>query len=86
MNEIELFLGALLTGLSTVLFLTSLVAWKRTGSLKIGFVAMALFVFVIKGAYMVSSALSEGKIPEDFTMLLLDFSVIALIYLSVLKG
>ncbi len=86
MNEIELFLGALLAGLSTVLFLTSLVAWKRTGSLKIGFVALALFVFMMKGMYVVFLALSEGKMPEDFTMLLLDFSAIALIYLSVLKG
>ncbi len=86
MNDIELFLGALLAGLSALLFLTSLLAWKRTGSLKIGLVAAALLMFTVKGLYVVSLGISGKNSPEDFFMLILDFSVIVLLYLSVLKG
>lgn len=86
MNDIELFLGALLAGLSALLFLTSALAWKRTGSVKIGFVAAALLMFTVKGLYMLLLGISGENSPENFPMLILDFSVIALLYLSVLKG
>ena len=86
MNDFELFLGALLAGLSALLFLTSVIAWKRTGSIKIGFVAMALMAFTVKGLYIVFAGISGAGSPENFPLLILDFSVIALLYLSVLKG
>ncbi len=86
MTELELFLGALLAGLATLLFLTSLVAWKRTGSIKIGLVSMALLVFSMKGLYLTYTGVAYGWMAESTLMLVMDISVIALIYFSVLKG
>ncbi len=76
----------LLACLSGILFITSAIAWKRTGSMKIGLVSMALLIFTIKGIYLSFATLSCGWIPESTAMLVLDISVIALIYFSILKG
>ena len=86
MTELELFLGALLAGLGTLLFLTSLIAWKRTGSIKIGLISMALLVFTLKGIYLTYTGITSGWMAENTEMLLIDIAVIALIYFSVLKG
>jgi hypothetical protein len=86
LTELELFLGALLACLGAILFLTSLIAWKRTGSMKIGLISLALLVFTLKGIYLTYTALSAGWMAENTAMLVLDISVIALIYFSVLKG
>ena len=86
LSGLEIFLAVMLAGMGTVLFVTSAVAWKRTGSVKIGLVSMALLIFTIKGIYLSFATLSCGWIPESTAMLVLDISVIALIYFSILKG
>ncbi|GEM_PF-2739018 len=86
MSGFELFLGALLGGLATLLFLTSLIAWKRTGSIKIGLISMALLALAVKGAYLTYTGMFYGWMAESTYMLIMDIAVIVLIYLSVLKG
>lgn len=82
----EIFLSVLLACLSGILFITSGIAWKRTGSIKIGLVSIALLIFTIKGVYLSFTTLNYGWMAESTTMLLLDISVIVLIYFSILKG
>jgi hypothetical protein len=85
LSELEIFLGVLLACLSALLFITSMIAWKRTGSIKIGLVSMALLIFTIKGIYLSFTGIYYGWMSEDDLMLLLDLSVVVMIYLSVLK-
>ena len=86
LSGLEIFLAVMLAGMGTVLFVTSAIAWKRTGSMKIGLVSMALLIFTIKGTYLSFTAISYGWMAESTAMLVLDISVIALIYFSILKG
>ena len=81
----EVFLMVLLAGLSAVLSLIGLISWKRTRSLKIGLVALALLFFTVKGLYMSFAAISSGEILENLPLLIIDVSAVGLLYLSVLK-
>ncbi len=81
----EVFLMALLAGLSAVLSLIGFISWKRTGSLKIALVAGALLLFTIKGIYMSCIAISDGEIMESLPLLIIDVSAVGLLYLSILK-
>ncbi len=82
---IEIFLMVLLAGLSAVLCLTGIISWKRTGSLKIGLVAVALFIFMIKGIYMSYYGIAGGVSLEPAELLLMDVLVVGMLYFSVLK-
>ena len=82
---LEIFLMVLLAGLSAVLALIGFISWKRSGSLKIGLVAIALLIFAVKGSYMAYNAVSSGVLMESTGLLLMDVLVVGLLYLSVLK-
>ena len=86
LTGLQLFLGALLAGIATLLFLISTVAWRRTKSMKIGLISLAFLIFSLKGIYLTYTGMLYGWMAENTLMLIMDMGAIALMYFSVLKG
>ncbi len=84
---IEAFLTILLAGLSFLLFVVSILSYKRVKSVKILFVSLAFLLFFIKALVLLVSVISNTW--DDFGMrwelLLLDVIVIVMLYLSIAR-
>jgi uncharacterized membrane protein YhaH (DUF805 family) len=84
---IETFLTIVLAGLSFLLFVVSLLSYRRIKSVKILFIAIAFFLFFLKALVLLISVLINSW--DDFGMrwelLLLDVIVIVMLYLSIAR-
>ena len=84
---IEAFLTILLAGLSFLLFVVSILSYRRVKSVKILFVSIAFLLFFIKALVLMVSIISNTW--DDFGMrwelLLLDVIVIVMLYLSIAR-
>ncbi len=84
---IEAFLTILLAGLSFLLFVVSILSYRRVKSVKILFVSIAFLLFFIKALVLLVSVISNTW--EEFGMrwelLLLDVIVIVMLYLSIAR-
>ncbi len=84
---IEAFLTILLAGLSFLLFVVSILSYRRVKSVKILFVSIAFLLFFIKALVLLVSVISNTW--DDFGMrwelLLLDVIVIVMLYLSIAR-
>lgn len=84
---IEAFLTILLAGLSFLLFVVSILSYRRVKSVKILFVSIAFLLFFMKALVLLVSVISNTW--DDFGMrwelLLLDVIVIVMLYLSIAR-
>jgi uncharacterized membrane protein YhaH (DUF805 family) len=84
---IETFLTIVLAGLSFLLFVVSLLSYRRIKSVKILFIAIAFLLFFLKALVLLISVLTNSW--DDFGMrwelLLLDVIVIVMLYLSIAR-
>ncbi|MFQ5885232.1 MAG: hypothetical protein ACE5IO_09055 [Thermoplasmata archaeon] len=82
---IEAFLVILLAGLSALLFVVSLVSYRRVGSKRFFFVSLAFLLFFIKALVLIASILmnrwEEMGMKAEF--LLLDVIIVVMFYLSI---
>ena len=80
MDEITLFLAILIVGLSTLLFVLSLVAYIRLQNFKLLLISFAFFAFIIKGSLLITEYLSQGRFG-----LVIDLIILVLLYFAVAK-
>ncbi len=84
---IEIFLTILLAGLSLLLLVVSVLAYRRVKSVKILFVSIAFLLFFLKALVLIGSILSDTW--EDWGMrwelLLFDVIIIVMLYLSIAR-
>jgi len=80
MDEIAMFLSVLISGFSLLLFIVSIVAYKRLRAIKLLFIGIAFFIFLIKGVL-----LSLEFITQDIYAIIIDFIILILLYLATAK-
>lgn len=82
--DLELFLKVCVLGFSGILFLVSVVSFYRLRSLKLLFVSVALFFFLIKGLLMVYGSFTQ-EFSQPLPLLILDIGIISSIYLATVR-
>ncbi|MEE9223891.1 MAG: hypothetical protein V3U51_03990 [Thermoplasmata archaeon] len=84
---IEPFLTILLAGLSFLLFVVSMLSYRRVKSVKILFVSIAFLLFFIKALVLLVSVISNtwDEFGMRWELLLLDVIVIVMLYLSIAR-
>ena len=80
MDEITLFLSILIAGLAGLLFVVSAAAYKRLRAGKLLIINLAFLMFVIKGLLIIFEIISQERIG-----LILDITIIVLLYFAVIK-
>ena len=75
MDEIGLFLSIVIAGLSLLLFVLSVVAYRRLRAARFLMVGCAFLVFTIKGILLITE-----MIMQDNISLVLDCVIILLLY------
>ena len=80
MDEITLFLSILIAGLSTILFIVSMISTARLRNIKFLLVGSAFLVFAIKGLLL----FFEFLVQENIAMIL-DIVIIVLLYFAIVK-
>ena len=83
--NVEAFLVVLLAGLSLLLFLVSLVSYRRVGSKKFLLVSLAFLLFFIKALVLIASILMDRweEVGMRAEFLLLDVIIVVMFYLSI---
>ena len=88
MDTVEVFLRVALMGFSLLLFITSVVSYVRVRNNRLLFISMAFAVFFVKGLVL-SIAIFADSVNTVFSaseqLILLDFVILALIYLGIVK-
>ena len=88
MDDLEIFFRVALLGFSLILFAISAVTYKRIGSRRLLLVSLAFAMFFVKGL-LLTLGLFVDSIGDNFdsSMLvtMLDFAIMAFLYLSVVK-
>ena len=88
MDNLEIFFRVALLGFSLILFVISAVTYKRIESRRLLLVSLAFAMFFVKGL-LLTVGLFVDSIGElfDSSMLvtMLDFVIMAFLYLSVVK-
>ncbi len=88
MDTIEVFLRVALMGFSLLLFITSVVSYVRVKNNRLLFISLAFAVFFVKGLVL-SVAIFNESVDKVFTaseeLIALDFVILALIYLGIVK-
>jgi hypothetical protein len=84
---IEAFLTILLAGLSFLLFVVSILSYRRVQNVKILFVSIAFLLFFIKALVLLVSVISNtwDEFGMRWELLLLDVIVIVMLYLSIAR-
>jgi hypothetical protein len=84
---IEAFLTILLAGLSFLLFVVSMLSYRRVKNVKILFVSIAFLLFFIKALLLLVSVVSNtwDEFGMRWELLLLDVIVIVMLYLSIAR-
>lgn len=80
MDEITLFLTILITGLSLLMFIVSLISTCRVRNFKFLIIGFAFIGFIIKGLLLLFEYISQDEIA-----LIIDFTVIILLYFAIIK-
>ena len=88
MDDLEIFFRVALLGFSLILFVISAVTYKRIGSRRLLLVSAGFGLFFVKGL-LLTLGLFVDSIGDvfDTTVLvtILDFAIMAFLYLSVVK-
>jgi hypothetical protein len=88
MDNLEIFFSVALLGFSLILFVISAVTYKRVGSRRLLLVSAAFGMFLVKG-FLLILGLVVGSIGKVFNasvlMIMVDFAILAFLYLSVVK-
>ena len=88
MDTVEVFLRVALMGFSLLLFITSVVSYVRVRNNRLLFISLAFAVFFVKGLVL-SLAIFVDSVNSAFTasvqLIVLDFVILALIYLGIVK-
>lgn len=88
MDNLDMFFRVALLGFSLILFVISAVTYKRIGSRRLLLVSLAFAMFFVKGL-LLTLGLFVASIGDNFdsSMLvtMLDFAIMAFLYLSVVK-
>ncbi len=84
---VETFLSILLAGLSFVLFIVSVLSYRRVKSVKILFVSIAFLLFFVKALVLIGSLLANTweEWGMRWELLLFDVIIIVMLYLSVAR-
>lgn len=80
MINIELLLSVLIGGLSALLCFVSFLSWYRIRSVKVLLAGCAFLVFTVKSILMML-----GIITQDEKAIALDFVILVLLYISIVK-
>jgi hypothetical protein len=80
MDEISLFLSILIAGVSTILFIISIISTIKLKDVKFLLVGIAFLAFIIKGLLLTFEFLNQEKIG-----MILDITVVVLLYLAIVK-
>lgn len=88
MNNLELFFTVALMGFSLILFMISAIAYKRIGSPRLLLVSLAFCIFFMKGLLLTLGLFVDAireVIYSSIWIIILDFGIMAFLYLSVVK-
>lgn len=80
MDDLVLFLTIIMAGLAGLLFLVSVVSWRRLGNIKLFLVGLAFLAFLIKAILLISET-----IFQDEKSVIIDSIILVLLYFSVIK-
>ena len=87
-NNLELFFTVALLGFSLILFVISAITYKRIGSKRLLLVSAAFCMFMVKGLLLLVGLFvdSIGRVfNASVLMIMVDFAILAFLYLSVVK-
>ncbi len=88
MDNLEIFFRVALLGFSLILFAISAVTYKRIGSRRLLLVSLAFAMFFVKGL-LLTLGLFVDSIGDNFgssvLVTMVDFAIMAFLYLSVVK-
>jgi hypothetical protein len=87
-DNLKLFFGVALLGFSLILFVISAVTYKRIGSRRLLLVSLAFAMFFVKGLLLTLGLFvnSIGNVfGSDVLVTMVDFAIMAFLYLSVVK-
>ncbi len=84
---IETFLTILLAGLSFLLFVVSMLSYRRMGNVKILIVSIAFLLFFIKALLLIGSLVTDtwDEWGMRWELLLFDVIIIVMLYLSIAR-
>jgi len=86
MTPLDLFLASCFAGFSVILFIVSVVAYRRYRETRLGIVAAAFFIFVAMSVLaLISGFLSMSEFEMSSTMVALSIGVLLCLYLAMLK-
>ncbi len=86
MTPLNLFLTSCFAGFSVILFVVSVVAYRRYRETRLGIVAAAFFIFVAMSVLaLISGFLSMSEFEMSSTMVALSIGVLLCLYLAMLK-
>jgi hypothetical protein len=80
MDDITLLLSILIAGFSGLLFIVSIAAYNRIRSVKLLFISLAFFMFIVKGLLLIFEIFVQDKI-----MIAIDFVILILLYFASVK-
>ncbi|MBA3046280.1 MAG: hypothetical protein KKH41_00035 [Candidatus Thermoplasmatota archaeon] len=88
MDNLKLFFGVALLGFSLILFVISAITYHRIGSRRLLLVSAAFGMFLVKGLLLTLGLFIAG-IGDIFStsvlVTIVDFAIMAFLYLSVVK-
>jgi ABC-type cobalamin transport system permease subunit len=89
MDNVTLFFTVALMGFSLILFVISAITYKRVGTTRLLLVSAAFGIFFLKGLLLTLGLFFPDPIGEVFkasvALTILDFGIMAFLYLSVAK-
>ncbi len=88
MDNLELFFTVALMGFSLILFVISAITYRRVKSTRLLLVSAAFGIFFVKGLLLMAGLFSDtvGEVfAASIWIIILDFGIMAFLYLSVAK-
>ena len=89
MDPIDLFLAALLSGLSFLLLVQMLIAYRRVGNMKLILLAIGFMLLFVEGMLLVLGQVWLTSVPAfqmSTELLLLNLIIVFLLYVGTVKG
>jgi hypothetical protein len=88
MDNLDMFFRVALLGFSLILFVISAVTYKRIGSKRLLLVSLAFAMFFVKGLLLTLGFFVDSigdNFDSSMLVTMLDFAIMAFLYLSVVK-
>ena len=88
MDNLELFFTMALMGFSLILFVISAITYRRVKSTRLLLVSAAFGIFFVKGLLLMVGLFSDAVgdvFAASIWVIILDFGIMAFLYLSVAK-